>query len=116
MRLLLDHNLSGRGIGGPLRSAGHDVRALQEEPEMDGIDDEDVLALATAEARIVVTRNSRHFAPIAREWADVGRSHAGLILVWSFDTDEFANIVAGIEHCFALYPSEERWRDLVIGI
>lgn len=116
MRLLLDHNLSGRGIAGPLRSAGHDVRALQEEPELEGIDDEDVLALASAEGRIVVTRNSRHFGPIAREWAEVGRAHTGLILIWSSDTDQFAEIVAGAEHYLSIYPRLESWRDLVVGI
>ena len=82
---------------------------------MDGIDDDDVVALATAEGRIVVTRNSRHFVPIAREWAEIGRSHAGLILIWSFDTDRFDDIVAGVERCLALYPREEQWRDLVVG-
>jgi DNA-binding response OmpR family regulator len=32
VKLLLDANLSPRGIAGPLREAGHDVVALAEEP------------------------------------------------------------------------------------
>jgi len=116
VRLLLDHNLSGRGVGGPLRAAGHDVRALQEETATEGIDDQDVLALATAEERVLVTRNSRDFAPIAREWAELGRPHAGIILIWSFDHSEFASIVSGVEQYLAAYPRHEQWRDLVVAI
>ena len=116
MRLLLDHNLSGRGIGGPLRAAGHDVRALQEEPALEGLDDADVLALAASEGRIVVTRNSRHFAPIAREWAEEGRPHSGLILIWTLDHSRFVEIAAGIERYLELYAREGDWRDLVVGI
>ena len=116
MRLLLDHNLSGRGIGGPLRSAGHDVRALQGEPEAEGMDDPDVLALATADERILVTRNSRDFGPLAREWAELGRPHAGLVLVWSFDHSEFSSIVAGVERYLAVFPRQEQWRDLVVAV
>ncbi len=116
MRLLLDHNLSGRGIGGPLRAAGHDVRVLQEEAEAEGLDDPEVLALATSEERIVVTRNSRHFGLLAREWAEVGRQHAGIILIWSFDHSQFSSIVAGVERYLAGYPKQEQWRDLVVGL
>jgi predicted nuclease of predicted toxin-antitoxin system len=116
VRLLLDHNLSGRGIGGPLRAAGHDVRALQEETAAEGMDDPDVLALATAEERILVTRNSRDFAHIAREWAELGRPHAGIILIWSFDHGQFASIVNGIERYLAAYQRQEQWRDLVVAV
>lgn len=116
MRLLLDHNLSGRRIGAPLRAAGHDVRALQEEPDAEGLDDPDVLALAAAEERIVVTRNSRDFGPLAREWAELGRVHAGMILTWSFDHSRFTEIVDGVERYLAAYPRREDWRGLVVGL
>ncbi|HEX6700709.1 MAG TPA: DUF5615 family PIN-like protein [Gaiellaceae bacterium] len=116
MRFLLDHNLSGRGVGAPLRTRGHDVRALQEEPQSEGLDDPDVLALAAAEQRIVVTRNSRDFAPLAREWAELGRGHAGIVLVWSYDHSAFAEIVAGVERHLVAYPRQEQWRNLVVAI
>lgn len=116
MRLLLDHNLSGKGIGAPLRAAGHDVRALQEEPDAEGLDDPDVLALGAAEERIVVTRNSRDFGPLAREWAELGRVHAGLILIWSFDHSQFVEIVGGIQGYPAAYPRPEDWQGLVVGL
>nr|MBA2460345.1 DUF5615 family PIN-like protein [Actinomycetota bacterium] len=59
MRLLLDANLSSRRIGGQLRADGHDVRGVADEPDLEGLDDESVLELATQEDRILITRNSR---------------------------------------------------------
>jgi predicted nuclease of predicted toxin-antitoxin system len=115
VRLLLDHNLSGRGVGGPLRASGHDVRALQEERAMEGLDDPDVLALAASEKRIVVTRNSRDFAPLAREWTELGRPHSGIILIWSCDHSEFAAIVSGVERYLAAYPVQDEWTGLVVA-
>ena len=80
MRLLLDANLSPRGIATPLQAAGHDVLALAADPTFEGLDDPLVLELAAAEQRVLITRNSRDFAPLAREWAEASRHHAGLIL------------------------------------
>ena len=33
------------------------------------------LELATTEERVLITRNSRDFAPLAREWAEASRHH-----------------------------------------
>ena len=116
MRLLLDANLSPRRVGKALRARGHGVLALAEERALDGLDDPDVLRLAAEDDRILVTRNSRDFAPLAREWAEAGRSHAGLILIWTLDHDQFADIVAGIVRCLERYPQENDWTDVVVAI
>jgi hypothetical protein len=116
MRLLLDANLSPRRIGGPLRERGHDVLALAESSEYEGLDDPEVLALATSEERIVVTRNSRDFAPILREWAESGRGHAGCILIWTLRHDEFGPIVGGVEGLLAERPSQQAWRDVAVAL
>lgn len=116
MRLLFDAHLSYRFIADPLRQRGHDVRALQEEPALDGLDDDDVLALATSEGRIIVTRNSRHFAPITRRWMEAGREHAGCILIWSYEHDEYASIIDGVERLLATAPCQEDWKNLVLAI
>lgn len=112
MRLLLDANLSPRGIALPLRSAGHDVRALAEETALEALDDPEVLALAASEGRILVTRNGMDFAPLVREWAEAGRSHSGCILIWTLDHSRFAEIVAGVERLLAQRDRQEDWRDL----
>ncbi len=97
--MVLDANLSPRRIGGPLRAVGHDVLALAEEPGLEGLDDPLVLELAAAEGRVLVTRNSRDFAPLAREWAEAQRTHAGMILIWTLDDP-----VAGVGACHVAHP------------
>ncbi len=116
MRLLLDANLSPRRIATPLRRAGHDVLALAEEQALEGLDDPEVLMLAAAEDRVLVTRNSRDFAPLLREWAEAGRGHAGWVLIWSLDHSEFAAIVSGLERLLADRSRQEAWRDLSFAL
>jgi predicted nuclease of predicted toxin-antitoxin system len=115
LRLLLDANLSPRGVAAPLRENGHDVLALAEDAAFEGLSDPHVLELAASEGRLLITRNSRDFAPIAREWAEAQRSHAGLILIWTLDHSQFAAVVTGIEHQLHLWPSHEQWRDLTVA-
>jgi hypothetical protein len=90
--------------------------ALAEDPSLEGLSDPRVLELAAIERRVLVTRNSRDFAPLAREWAEARRSHAGLILIWTFDHGQFEEIVAGMERLLGLWRSEEQWRDLTVAL
>ncbi len=116
MRLLLDAHVSGPRVGERLTAAGHDVRALDQEPALEGLDDDDVLALAAAEERMLVTHNIRDFPAIVREWAGAERSHAGVILVYGIDHREFDMIVRGIQRCVELYPEPATWRDLAVVV
>jgi predicted nuclease of predicted toxin-antitoxin system len=116
VRLLLDANLSPRRIGGPLRAAGHDVLALAQDSSLEGLHDPVVLELAATEERVLITCNSRDFAPLARQWAEAQRTHAGLILIWTLDHHQFAEIVAGVERLIAQWPQQEHWRDLVVAL
>lgn len=112
MRLLLDAHISGRNVGRRLEEHGHDVRALDREPALEGLDDDDVLALAAAERRILVTHNVADFPRILRDWATAQRAHAGVILVYGIDHREFALITRGIQRWLALRPAEDDWSDL----
>lgn len=111
MRLLLDAHVSGPNVGRRLQENGHDVRALDQEPTLEGLDDEDVLALAAAEHRILVTHNVADFPRILREWATAERAHAGVILVYGVDHSEFALIARGIERWLELRPAQADWSD-----
>ncbi len=115
MRLALDANLSPRGVAAKLREAGHDVLALAEDAAFEGLPDPHVPEFAASEQRVLITRNSRDFAPLARQWAEAGRSHAGIILIWTLDHSQFAEIVAGIERQLRQRPSQEQWRDLTVA-
>jgi predicted nuclease of predicted toxin-antitoxin system len=112
VRLLLDAHVSGPKVGNRLRAAGHDARALDQEPDLEGLDDEDVLALACEDRRILVTSDIGDFPSILREWAMAQRSHAGVILVNGIDHRQFELVVHGIQRWLELYPEPASWIDL----
>jgi len=116
MRLLLDAHVSGPRVGRRLEAKGHEVRALDQEPELEGLDDDEVLSMACVEERILVTHNIRDFPAILREWAAAARSHTGAILVYGIDHREFDVIVRGIERCVELYPDPGDWADPVLVV
>jgi hypothetical protein len=79
VRLLLDEHFSAR-IAEQLRERGHDVIATQGDLELEGADDESLLARAVAERRALLTNNVRDFVRIVHEWAEAGRDHYGVLL------------------------------------
>jgi predicted nuclease of predicted toxin-antitoxin system len=112
VRLLLDAHVSGPRVGALLQEKGHDVRALDQEADLEGLADDDVLALATEEERILVTHNIRDFPEIVRDWMEAQRSHTGVILVYGIDHKEFQTIASGIQRWLDLYPEPDDWIDL----
>ncbi|HEV8275943.1 MAG TPA: DUF5615 family PIN-like protein [Streptosporangiaceae bacterium] len=62
MKLLLDQML-GPAIARELCSCGHDVQPLAGHPDREALSDPDVLALARAEHRAVVTNTCATSAP-----------------------------------------------------
>ena len=112
MRLLLDAHVSNRRVGRPLVEAGHDVLALDQDETLSRLADEDVLALAVEQERIVITHNVRHFAPIVRSWAETGRGHHCAILVTLPHTD-YGAILRRLEQAFAARPEQDEWIDRV---
>jgi hypothetical protein len=102
-------------VAAPLRKTGHDVLALAEDAANEGLSDPQVLELASTDRRVLITRNSRDFAPISRAWAEAQRPHSGLILIWTLDHSQFAEIVTGIQRQLDLWPSREQWTDLTVA-
>jgi hypothetical protein len=78
--LLLDEMLSG-AIAEQLRDRDIDAVAVVEDAALVGTSDEDLLAHATAQQRVLVTANIGDFAAIATDWRADGRTHAGTIYV-----------------------------------
>lgn len=111
MRLLLDAHVSGRAIARALRKAGHDVRAADEERELDGWDDERLLELAAGEGRIMVTFNVRDFPRIVGEWAGAAKRHAGCLVIVGIDHGEFGLILRVIETVLTARPDQDAWCD-----
>lgn len=116
MRLLLDANLSPKRIGAVLERRGHDVLSLASDATLGALADPQVLELAAEQRRILVTRNSRDFAPLLREWAEADRHHSGCILIWSLAHNEFGRIVAGVTELLAERNSPAAWVDLAVAM
>jgi hypothetical protein len=110
VRLFLDAHVSGRVIASALRDRGHDVRAADEERDLDGSDDEALLELATSEQRVMVTFNVRDFARLVGEWAAGGKAHAGCLLIVGIDHSEFGLTLRVIEGALATRPDQAAWR------
>jgi hypothetical protein len=108
--LFLDAHASARRIATALRKQ-HDVRAADEERELDGWEDERLLDLASADGRILITFNVKDFARIASEWAAGGRSHGGCLLIVGSDHAEFGLILRVIEHALAARSDQAAWID-----
>lgn len=67
-----------------------------------------MLLHATRDQRILVTRDVKDFVPLAREWAEAGRSHAGCLLVTRAVRDPEA-IVRSIDRTFEQAPDQSDW-------
>lgn len=78
MRLLLDE-MHAREVAAQLRERGVDAVAVSERLEWRGLPDPDLLAVATAERRVLVTENVKDFAALARAWSAARRGHAGIV-------------------------------------
>lgn len=72
-----------------------------------------MLELAAGDERILITRNSRDFAPICRTWAEAGREHAGVILIWTLSARQSGEIVDGVDALLEELPLADEWRGIV---
>ena len=78
--LLLDEMLSG-AIAVQLRERGLDVTAVVEDAALVSSPDEDLLAHAADQRRVLVTANIADCAALARDWRTRGRTHHGIVYV-----------------------------------
>ncbi len=114
MRLFLDAHISGPRIARALREAGHDVRAADEERELDGLTDEQLLSIAAREERILVTFDVKDFPVIARRWAESGQTHAGCAIVVGIDHGELGAILQTIATTLTAHPRQAGWKNLTL--
>jgi predicted nuclease of predicted toxin-antitoxin system len=109
VKLLLDEMLSP-AIARELRSHGHDVEAVAGNPARQALSDPEVLALARAEHRAVVTNNLRDFRPLHNEAITPGGAgHFGMIFVpgnYRRTRADTGRIVAALEAILLRYPNE----------
>ena len=78
IKLLLDEHI-WEGLADALAQRGYDVIHITNTDQR-SLDDEPLLAFATAQGRAVLTHNARHFVPLVIRWYETRREHAGVIL------------------------------------
>jgi hypothetical protein len=109
VRLLLDEMLSP-DIAEALRARGHDVQAIAASEQAE-LDDPEVLDIARAQQRAVVTNNVRDFRPLHTAAVQPGGAgHYGMVfLSGSFRRTkaDIGRIVLALEAKLAAYPGLE---------
>lgn len=109
MKLLLDEMLSPV-IARELRERGHDVEPVAGNPGREAMSDTDVLALARAEHRVIVTNNLRDYRPLHNEAiVPGGDGHFGMIFMpgtYRRTKADIGRIIAALEAILAHHPRE----------
>lgn len=110
MKLLLDEMLSP-AIARELHSRGHDVESIAGHPGREALPEPDVLALARAEHRALVTYNLRDFRPLHHEAISPGGSgHFGMIFIagsYRRTKDDTGKIITALEAILIDHPRED---------
>ncbi len=81
MKLLLDEMLSP-AIARQLRASAHDVETVNGNPLQEGLPDSEIMSIARAGERAIVTNNLRDFRPLHHDAvAPGGPGHFGMVLI-----------------------------------
>jgi len=109
VKLLLDEMLSPV-IARKLRKRAHDVESVAGNPGREAMSDTDVLALARAEHRAIVTNNLRDYRPLHNEAiVPGGDGHFGMIFMpgtYRRAKADTGRIIAALEAILAQHPGE----------
>jgi len=110
VRLLLDEMLSPV-IARELQARGHDAEAVAGHPDREALSDPEVLALARAQRRAVVTNNVRDFRPLHVEAVmPGGPGHYGMIFMagnYRRTRSDTGRIIVALEAKIRQYPGDE---------
>ena len=112
MRILLDAHVSSRRVGRPLVRRGHDVVALDSDAQLAALSDDEILAFAANDRRIVITHDVKDFARLVCSAGEAGRSHGGCILVL-LPTNAHGAVLRGVESLFSEHATQSDWVDRV---
>ncbi len=114
MRLLLDEMLSPV-IARELQARGHDVQAVAGHPNLQALPDPDVLALARAEHRALVTNNLRDFRPLHYEAISPGGAgHYGMIFIpgtYRRTKNDTGKIITALDAILTDHPAADALAD-----
>lgn len=110
VKLLLDEMLSP-AIARELSARGHDVQAVAGHPDREALPDPEILALARAERRVIVTNHVRDFRPLHVEAVmPGGPGHFGMIFMpgsYKRTKGDIGRIIAALEAKLTQYPGDK---------
>lgn len=85
--------------------------AVDEQRELDGRTDEQLMELAAEQQRILVTCDVADFPRICRQWLESGKRFGGCAVVVGIRHSEFGAILRALELAFARRPHASEWHD-----
>jgi len=94
MRFYLDQDVDVC-VGARLSALGHDALTTRDAGNLRKSNGEQLL-FATAENRVLLTHNRRHFRRLHRQWQAGGREHPGIILSKHLRRDELVRRLAAL--------------------
>jgi len=110
VKLLLDEMLSPV-IAQHLRDRGHDVQAIKGQPLHEALSDRDVMDLARAQARAVVTNNLVDYRPLHHESITPGGpGHFGIVFMagnYRRTKADTGRIVEALEAKLTEFPGDD---------
>jgi hypothetical protein len=110
VKLLLDEMLSP-AIAAALRSRGHDATTVRAEAKRGSLADVEVMDLARAERRAIVTNNLRDYRPLHHAAIEPGGpGHYGMVFMpgsYRRTRADVGRIVAALEAKLAEHPGDE---------
>ena len=113
---MLDEHFSPE-VARQLRGRGHDVEAARERPELHGRSDRDLLLLASAEQRAIVTENVADFVELHRQFVLGGDHHAGIVFTsprrFSRTKRAIGRLVRALDELLTERPTTESLADQV---
>lgn len=116
MRLLLDYHLSP-AIAQVLRRDGVDAVAVRDwlGGNYRSAPDDQLLAAAWSDERVLVTYDCRTIPPLLKEWAETGRQHAGVVLIdeKTVRPDDIGGLLRALRALIARSGGES-WRDRTV--
>ncbi|MGH2445218.1 MAG: DUF5615 family PIN-like protein [Candidatus Limnocylindria bacterium] len=119
MRLLLDEHFSPE-IARQLRDHGHDVIAAQEQPDLRGLSDRELLSWAAGKTRAVVTEDVADFAALHREYVTRDEPHPGIIFTSAKQFPRtragIGRMVAALDALLASAPAVDALRDRILWL
>ena len=110
-RLYFDRHIMAR-LAVDLRGRGFDVLRT-EEAGKDTAADEEQLAFATAENRVLFTFNIRDFAPLHQDWQAASRTHAGILVSQQLGGRQYGLLLQRMLRFLDQFTAEEMFGNFV---